>query len=204
MPAIAYSPNAASAGGTDPGVALDTARTNAALTISAISVATAAVVTTSTPHLLSTGDTVTIAGTNSTPVLDGSRVVTVIDATHFSVPVTTTILGTTGTATPTTFSSALQLDRGLLSGGGAILIANTGGGSPTATANIQGSIDGVNWFNIPYALVGTPRTFVVTAISLTTTATGVYLLQELVGWRFLRILWSVWNNETITATAWSR
>jgi hypothetical protein len=62
-----------------------------ARTINAISIALAAVVTTSAAHGYVTGDTVVISGTNSTPVLDGSRVITVLSATTFSVPVTTTV-----------------------------------------------------------------------------------------------------------------
>jgi len=65
-------------------------------TINAISVAAAAVVTTSAAHGYVTGDTVVISGTNSTPVIDGSRVVTVLSATTFSVPVTTS--GSPGSA----------------------------------------------------------------------------------------------------------
>ena len=65
-------------------------------TINAISVAAAAVVTTSAAHGYVTGDTVVISGTNSTPVIDGSRVVTVLSSTTFSVPVTTS--GSPGSA----------------------------------------------------------------------------------------------------------
>ena len=69
-----------------------------AQTITAISDATAAVVTIA-GHKYITGQTVVIANTDSTPVIDGSRVVTVIDDDSFSVPVTTTVVGTTGDAT---------------------------------------------------------------------------------------------------------
>ena len=57
-------------------------------------------------------------------------------------------------------------------GTGLYLLATSGTTSPaapkTATVNIQGSADGTNWFNIPYSLVATPRTFVVTALTITT------------------------------------
>lgn len=66
-------------------------------TIANISVAAAAVVTTSAAHGFRTGDTVIIAGADSTPVIDGTRVVTVLSTTTFSVPVTTTVSGSTGT-----------------------------------------------------------------------------------------------------------
>ena len=66
-------------------------------TITGISIAAAAVVTTSAAHGFRTGDTVIIAGSDSTPTIDGTRVVTVLSTTTFSVPVTTTVGGTTGT-----------------------------------------------------------------------------------------------------------
>jgi len=69
-----------------------------AQTITAISVATAAVVTI-VGHKYIDGQTVDIAATDSTPVIDGSRVITVIDADTFSVPVTTTVSGSAGTST---------------------------------------------------------------------------------------------------------
>lgn len=69
-----------------------------AQTITAISDATAAVVTI-VGHKYVDGQTVVIAGTDSTPVIDGTHAITVIDADTFSVPVTTTVVGTTGTST---------------------------------------------------------------------------------------------------------
>ncbi len=65
-------------------------------TITAISVANPTHVT-STAHGLVSGDAITIAGSDSTPVIDGVRLVTVLDANHFTVPVNVTVLGTTGT-----------------------------------------------------------------------------------------------------------
>lgn len=53
---------------------------------------------TAAPHLLNDGDTVIIAGhAGSTPAVAGSYVATVIDATHFSIPVNITVGGTGGT-----------------------------------------------------------------------------------------------------------
>jgi hypothetical protein len=50
-------------------------------------------------HKFVTGDTVMIAGhTGSTPAIDGARVVTVVDGTHFTIPVNVTGGGTGGTA----------------------------------------------------------------------------------------------------------
>jgi len=67
-------------------------------TITNISVANPTVVTCAN-HGLSTGYTIVVAGSNSTPTINGSRVVTVIDENTFTVPVNVTVLGTTGTWT---------------------------------------------------------------------------------------------------------
>ena len=48
------------------------------------------------PHGLISGDKVLFSGSNSTPVIDGVRVVTVISSTTFSVPVNVTTAGTAG------------------------------------------------------------------------------------------------------------
>lgn len=53
-------------------------------------------VITSKNHGLTTGQTVTIYGSNSTPTIDGDRVVTVIDPDTFSVTVNVTVAGTEG------------------------------------------------------------------------------------------------------------
>jgi len=72
----------------------------AGVTITSNSAADPTVVLTSAPHLLTTGDLVTIAGvTGSTPTINGARKVTVIDATHFTVPIHVTVAGTGGTVT---------------------------------------------------------------------------------------------------------
>jgi hypothetical protein len=75
--------------------------TPVAITSNAISVAGAPTsVLTAAPHGYTSGDEVVIAGvTGSTPTINGARVVTVIDATHFSVPIVTTVAGTGGTTT---------------------------------------------------------------------------------------------------------
>ncbi len=68
-------------------------------TITSNTLANPTVVTTSAVHGLTTGDIVTIAGSNSTPVIDGIRTVTVLTTTTFTVPVNVTVAGTAGTIT---------------------------------------------------------------------------------------------------------
>jgi hypothetical protein len=51
---------------------------------------------TSVAHGLATGDQIAIIGTDSTPVVDGVWTITKLDADHFTVPITVSVLGTTG------------------------------------------------------------------------------------------------------------
>ena len=90
-------------------------------------------------------------------------------------------------------------DAGPLPAGGAVIITSAIGATPTVTVNIQGSADGTAFFNVPYALVATPRTFVLTAITITTAVTTTYLLQELVFYRFLKLVLSANTNVTLDA-----
>jgi len=167
----------------------------------------APLVTCGRAHGLRVGDTVTLAGGNATPDLDGAQVVTAVpSATSFNVLTsaapTTAAATVMGYFTKTTFYSAV-LDRGAACSGGALVIASTiGTATCTVTCNIEGSVDGSAWFNIPYALVATPRTFVVTALgAITTAVTNTYLLQELVFWRYLRLKQASSTNVTLALTA---
>jgi len=65
-------------------------------TITANTGATATVIT-SVGHNLINGRKILITGSNSTPSINGERTVTVIDADHYSIPVSVKIPGTTGT-----------------------------------------------------------------------------------------------------------
>lgn len=67
-----------------------------ALTISGNTAANPTVVTTTSAHGLSSGQMVVISGSNSTPSLNGTQVVTVLSPTTFSVPVNVSVAGTAG------------------------------------------------------------------------------------------------------------
>ncbi len=72
---------------------------HATKTISTSSVADPSVITTSGAHGLASGMTVVIAGhAGSTPDINSTHVVTVLNATTFSIPVNVTVGGTGGTA----------------------------------------------------------------------------------------------------------
>ena len=110
------------------------------------------------------------------------------------------VLSAAQTGTGDSTHQALRRDR---QGGGAVVITSAIGATPTVTVNIQGSVDGTTFFNIPYALVATPRTFVLTAITITTAVTTTYLLQEGVFWRYLKLVYSANTNVTLTASAYT-
>lgn len=98
-------------------------------------------------------------------------------------------------------ASSNVADRGVTSVGPALLtIVTTVGATPTVTVDIQGSADGVDWWDVPYADAATPTTVAVAALTITTAATFHKILQPQAPWRYLRLLYSANTNVTITAT----
>lgn len=65
-------------------------------------------------HGLTTGRVITISGSDSTPTINGSHTVTVLNANTFTVPVNVTIIGTTGTWV-TTDQSTITITDGTTS-----------------------------------------------------------------------------------------
>src|SRR5213076_2618856 len=107
----------------------------------------------------------------------------------------------TGNGDSTNTASRPLLSAGATPGG-ALVVTSAIGATPTVTVNILGSADGTNFFNIPYSLVATPKTFVVSAITITTAVTTTYLLQETIPFRFVKLNYSANTNVTLTATAY--
>lgn len=70
--------------------------TSAALAITAISVGATPTIATVTPHGYTTGNIVSLGGTNSTPAVDGLHTVTVTSTTTFTIAVATTVAGSAG------------------------------------------------------------------------------------------------------------
>ena len=66
------------------------------LTISSNTAANPTIITTTTPHGLTNKDKVMIAGSNSTPSIDGLYEITYINSTQFSINVNVTVAGTRG------------------------------------------------------------------------------------------------------------
>jgi hypothetical protein len=88
-------------------------------------------------------------------------------------------------------------DRQDRNGCGALVIVTTVGGTPTVKIDIQGSLDGTTYWNIPYSLVATPTTWAVAQITTTTAATWTYILKELVPWQYLKVVTSANTNVTL-------
>lgn len=120
-------------------------------------------------------------------------------ATLSANPGAAVTLGTAQTGNVDTTNTA---DRGFNRGPGAVVVTSTIGSTPTVKIDIQGSVDGSAWFNVPYALVATPTTFVVAQITTTTATTVTYLLQTGHPWRYLKCVYSSNTNVTLTATAY--
>jgi hypothetical protein len=103
------------------------------------SVASPTVITTTEPHLLLAGTTdLTIAGTDTTPVLDGVKTCTYIDATTFSIAVEVTDAGTGSTGTAnygragtegTAVIEAVPVPGVPLTGRASLLVQNVGTGT---------------------------------------------------------------------------
>lgn len=116
-----------------------------------------------------------------------------------AVPLTTTgvNLSTTQTGDADSTNTA---DRGWTLPGAALLkIVTTVGATPTVDVDIQGSMDGTNFYNIAYALIGTPETAAVATITITTATTNYYVLRPNHPWRYLKLVYSSNTNVTLTA-----
>lgn len=90
---------------------------------------------TSTAHQLSTGQTITISGSNSNPNIDGTYIATVLDANNFIIPFQIGVAGTTGTFTCTNQFLIAATDA-LTASNLATSINNIGDQSATVVNNI--------------------------------------------------------------------
>lgn len=125
-------------------------------TITANTLAVSTVITSAT-HGLSTGNVITIAGSNSTPSINGSFNVTVLSANTFSIPVTVTVAGTVGSwvtnnATITSNTSAAatvctSTAHGLSSGQSITISGSTS--TPSLNGTYTVTVLTVNTFSIP-------------------------------------------------------
>lgn len=92
-------------------------------------------------------------------------------------------------------------DRGINRGAALLTIVTTVGATPTVTVDIQGSVDGADWWNVPYADVATPTTVSVAQLApITTATTNRKILQPNAPWRYLRLNYTANTNVTLTVS----
>lgn len=107
-----------------------------------------------------------------------------------------------GTAQTGNARSTNTIDRGGRTGPALLQIVTTIGATPTCTYSIDGSIDGTNWFSIPYSDPATPTTAAVATFAVTTaTTTRKYLLSGY-PWRYLSVNMTANTNVTSTIDVW--
>ena len=96
----------------DSTITLQTSTNKITRIISFIALGNPTLITTTTPHLLTTGETITISGSNSTPNMNGTwSVNTIVDATHFTISLTSPITST-GNSGNFTVNGIIYLDAG--------------------------------------------------------------------------------------------
>jgi hypothetical protein len=100
-------------------------------------------------------------------------------------------------------ASTNVVDRGPSVGAALLKVTTTVGATPTVTIAIEGSADGVNFFNVAYATAAAPETPVVAAVVITTATTNYYILRPGHPWRYLRLTYSANTNVTTTADLWT-
>jgi hypothetical protein len=125
----------------------------------------------------------------------------VMAATVSAVPLTDAgvNLGTTQTGN---VDSTNTMDRGYTLVGPCLLrVVTTVGATPTVKVDIQGSMDGTNFYNVTYALPATPTTFTVAQITITSATTNHYILVPQAPWRYVKLVYSLNTNVTLTADA---
>jgi hypothetical protein len=84
-------------------------------------------------------------------------------------------------------------------GGGPCLLKIASTAGTTVTVNILGSMDGTNFFNVPYSTTAAPTSVVVAALTITTTTTAHYHLTPNYAWRYLRLNMSANTGMTLTS-----
>jgi hypothetical protein len=93
------------------------------------------------------------------------------------------------------------VDRGVMWRGGVVSITSTVGATPTVTVDIKGSMDGTNYYNVPYAELSAPTTPLIAALTITTATTSYYILIGNVPYRYLKLVYSANTNVTLTVAA---
>lgn len=125
-------------------------------------------------------------------------------ATISAVPLTDAgvNLSTTQTSAAGAVDSTNTMDRGYTLVGPCLLrVVTTVGGGPTVKVDIEGSMDGTNFYNVSYALPATPTTYTVAQITITSATTNHYILVAGAPWKYLKLVYTLNTNVTLTVDA---
>lgn len=93
------------------GASTFTVPVNTLLSIQSVGIGTTTAITTTTGHGFQTGNTISLVGTNSTPTINGSHIITVTSTNSFTIAVTTSAdaTGSGATASPVISSGTVTL-----------------------------------------------------------------------------------------------
>jgi hypothetical protein len=98
--------------------------------------------------------------------------------------------------------TANVLDRGDTQGGpAAVTITTTAGATPTATYQIEGSLDNAAWSPLSTADSATPTVFSTATFTITSSTTVTRIVNPSSAWRYLRVTVSAVTNVTSTIDA---
>jgi len=173
-------------------------------------VGVSATVNTGSSHGLRIGDTVTITGSGSTPSLDGAQIVTeVLTPTSFQVGAVTNIT-VAGSTTAAHYSKTIfysnTWDTGVDPDFVGLAITSVAGTAPVTTlVDIQGSFDGKNWFNTPYATMAAPQTLAVAQLTIASATTSNYKLAgpgeaNYVPYKYVRLKFTSSTNIIVSCS----
>lgn len=93
------------------------------------------------------------------------------------------------------------LDRGITLGPALLTIVTTVGATPTATYQVEGSLDNSAWNPLSSADSATPTVFSTATFAITTATTTVRIIDPTVPWRYIRVTISAVTNVTSTIDA---
>jgi len=93
------------------------------------------------------------------------------------------------------------LDRGTTLGPAILTIVTTIGATPTATYQVEGSLDNSAWNPLSSADSATPTVFTTSTFVITTATTTVRIINPDVPWRYIRVTISAVTNVTSTIDA---
>lgn len=119
-----------------------------AVTISSISVGNPTTITTIGPNNLTTGDSVTITGSNSTPSVNGTYTVTVTGSNTFTIPVDVTVAGNIGFIGPL---PSITITNGITTETFYFVVGQTEVTNITTVADVSGNLAG-KYFTLNSAL----------------------------------------------------